>query len=731
VTVEFDGVYEHSTVWINGHDLGTRPYGYSTFFYELTPYLHFGDEPNVIAVRVDNSEQPNSRWYSGSGIDRHTWLIETSDVHFQPSGIYVTTPVATTDVATIHVVARIANEGAGEKSVELRAELLNADGSPAGYAGGPPASTPVAASAEATSDAVLILPSPRLWSPESPALYTLRTQIAVDGRIVDSVDTTIGVRKVEFDVNRGLLINGKPEKLRGFCIHQDAGAVGSAVPDSLLEHRIRLLKEMGCNAIRGSHNPMAPEFYDICDRLGMLVMDEAFDEWTIRKPQIKYGYSDVFEQWYKRDLVDFIRRDRNHPCVIIWSAGNEVGEQRSPAGPQILRSLVGIFHTEDPTRPVTAAMDNIFNQDGPAPDSFTSLLDVVGYNYVDRWGGRRATQYVEDREAHPARRFVGTEETGIPEIRGVYSFGPLLGVDDSDDHLREGKGPDGPLYVASTIRAAALWKFAATHDYVTGEFIWTGFDYLGESAWPQKAASFAPLDTCGFRKDSFYFYKSLWTSEPVLHLLPHWNWPGKEGSVVPVVAYTNCSAVELFLNGKSLGVKTKEFPSEGVDGAWNTYREPKVEATTSDLQLVWDVPYSPGELKAQGYNRNGEVVATTIVRTAQEPTQLEISSDRGSLDASSREVASITVRAVDSAGTFAALAANAVTFSVDGPAALIGVDNGDPQSHAGYRGNMVSLFNGMALGLVQTTGATGSVTVTVKADGLSEASVTLQARGAP
>jgi beta-galactosidase len=727
IALRFDGVYQHSTVWINGHELGFRPYGYATFQYDLTPYVTFGPAGNTIAVRVDNSQQPGSRWYSGSGIFRHTWLLVTDRLHADPDDISVTTPVVSKDVATLRVRARVHNGRPTTEPVELRLALVDPAGRPAASApvrgsGGPPAAS-LEAGAEAELEGLLILPAPQLWSPDAPALYRLRTEIVAGGGVVDSVETAVGVRTAEFDVNRGLLINGQPVKLRGFCLHQDGGAVGSAVPDSLLEHRIGLLKEMGCNAIRCSHNPMAPEFYAICDRLGMLVMDEAFDEWTIRKPQIKFGYSDYFRDWYDRDVTDLVRRDRNHPSVILWNAGNEIGEQGAPSGPEVLRKLIAVFRREDPTRPVTVAMDNIFNQNGPAPEAFTGQLDIVGYNYPDRWGSRRETQYGDDRELHPARRFVGTEVTGIPETRGVYPFGSLLDDNDSDDHLQLGDGPSGALYVASTMRASSLWRFVALHPYVTGEFIWTGFDYLGESRWPQKAASFAPLDTCGFKKDAFYFYQSLWVDSPVLHLLPHWNWPGREGTAVPVVAYTNCAAVELFLNGRSMGLKAKDFPGYGVEGAWNTYAQPKVEATTSDLQLVWDVPYAPGALTAVGYDRRGKVVARAEVRTARAPAVLELTPDRGTLVAGAREVASVQVRALDADGTFVPDAANAVTFDLSGPARLIGVDNGDPQSHAAYQGRERSLFNGMALALVESAREAGTVRLTAHASGLPDATV--------
>jgi beta-galactosidase len=739
VTIQFDGVYQHSTVWLNGHELGSWPYGYTTFGYDLTPGLNFGAQANVLSVRVDNSAQPNSRWYSGSGIYRHTWLTITAPLHLAPWGVGVTTPTVSTELATVRVQTRLRNAGSSPARFELRTQLLDAKGEPLRRQEGektiegPMASNSgeVAPGGETEVAASLNLRSPRLWSPASPNLYRVRSEILVAGEVVDSVETTFGVRGIEYDVNRGLLLNGVPVKLRGMCLHHDGGAVGAAVPEAVLERRLRLLQEMGCNAIRCSHNPMAPALYDLCDRLGLLVMDEAFDEWTIHKGQIKFGYSDVFNEWFERDVVNLVRRDRNHPCIVMWNAGNEIGEQRAEIGPAVLRKLVDVFHREDPTRPVTAAMDNIFNQNGEAPTAFTDLLDIAGYNYVDRWGTRRETQYGDDRDRYPRRKFVGTEDSSIRSTRGEYLFGGFLG-----GGLEEGKpvpryGPEGAQYLAATIRVASLWRFVATHDYVIGDFTWTGFDYLGESRWPNKLSTSGALDTCGFKKDSFYFYQSIWTDAPMVHLLPHWNWPERVGRMVPVVAYSNCAVVELFLNGRSLGAKAREFPSQGSAGSWNGYALPQIEATTADLQFVWDVPYEPGELKAVGYDRHGAVVAGAEVRTAGPAASLEVTVDRSPLASDRRDVAHVTIRALDAKGVFVPLASNLLTFELSGPAKLIGLDNGDPASHASYQGSTRALFNGMALALVQATAQDGDVVLTVRADGLSPGIIRITTRPTP
>ncbi len=709
VTIRFDGVYMNSDVWLNGHHLGHWPYGYTTFRYDLTPYLNFGDVTNVIAVRVDNSRQPDSRWYSGSGIDRNVWVTVTDPLRVAPDGIVVTTPAVAPDSATVEVRTRVTDGRPQPQEIELIQEIVGADG--------PFRRTTVDARVPAGADtslsAVLTVSAPRLWSPATPYLYHLRTEILVGGKVVDSVETPFGIRSVVFDRDRGLLLNGRPIKMLGMCLHQDAGAVGSAVPKGVWERRLRLLKAMGCNAIRTSHNPPDPVLLDLCDRLGFLVMDEAFDEWTIRKPQIKFGYSDYFAQWYKRDLTHFIRRDRNHPCVVMWSAGNEVGEQREPGGPAILGKLVTVFRREDPTRPVTAAMDKAFTEDGHAPAAFTDLLDIVGYNYVDRWLDRRETYFGPDRHRFPRRRFVGTEDAGVHAVRGSYVFGSA-----------PPGTPARALYAAAPIRTEQLWKFALTHDYDIGHFMWTGFDYLGEARWPLKAASSGALDTCGFPKDTYYLYQSLFTDKPMLHLLPSWNWPGREGQVIPVLAYTNCEVVELFLNGRSLGAKAREFPRQGAQGGWNVYARPRILPTTADLHLEWDVPYEPGEVTAVGY-RYGRQVCRAEVRTAGAPAALTISADRATLRANARDVADLTVRVVDAHGIVVPYAADNVTFAIDGPAELLGVDNGDPASHEDYQADHRHAFNGKCLAIVQTRSTPGPIRIVARADHLKSASIEL------
>ena len=660
----------------------------------------------------------------------------------------MTTPEISADRATIHARVDVRNDDfAAARNIAVSLAILDASGAIVATGTAKPASaSDIAPGAELEFSGDVTLPHPQLWSLDNPNLYRLRAKVSgassSQAREQDApvTLTTFGVRSIDFDVNRGFLLNGEKVILRGMCMHHDGGAVGAAMPEAVLRRRLLLLKEMGCNAIRTSHNPMAPEFYDLCDELGLLVMGEVFDEWTLRKPQIKFGYSDFFKDWHERDLTAFVRQNRNHPSIVIWSAGNEIAEQTAPNGADVLRPLVEIFHREDPTRPVTAGLDGVFTERGRPPAAFTDLLDVVGYNYVDRWLDRRETFYTEDRALFPQRRFIGTESPSAGDDRADYPSGPLVS-DLTKEHKKKNKHggvapvnatvanpPRGALYPGTTLRVEALWKFIATHDYVTGDFAWTGIDYLGEAGWPRKLSTPGALDTCGFKKDAFYFYQSIWTTKPMIHLLPHWNWPGREGQVIPVIAFTNGNFAELFLNGRSLGKKAKEFPRQGTSGSGSSYARPFVESTTTELHFAWDVPYEPGELRAVAYDNTGAIIAETRVRTAGAPAALELTVDRPEIAADARDVAHVTVRALDAKGDFVPLANNEITFEISGPAKLIGVDNGNPTSHESYQGNTRALFAGMALALVQSGTDSGAVKITARAKGLPSATAQITTR---
>jgi beta-galactosidase len=714
VVVEFDGVYQNSEVWINGQYLGKRPYGYVPFCYDLTPHLAFGRE-NIIAVKVDNSRQPSCRWYSGSGIYRHMWLLATNRLHVGYWGASVTSPRISKDSATVQMKAIVQNEDRASAACRLLCSILDGEGKPVQSA---ESVQEIAANGECEFSLQVNVGNPSLWSVDAPYLYKVHLSLRDQDRVVDEWQTPFGIREALFDADRGFLLNGTPLKLHGVCLHHDAGCVGAAVPERVWERRLEILREIGCNAIRTSHNPFAAEFLDLCDRTGFLVMNEIFDEWRVPKGQIRgNGYSNYFDEWYKQDVKNFVCRDRNHPSVVLWSAGNEVPDQSDPRGAQTLRELLDIFHHEDPTRPVTVGCDQIMSEPpaSAARPEFVALLDVVGYNYVDRWRDRIEKYYSIDRQAFPARRFIGTESSSMGGIRGDYSS------------LFQGDKPTGFFGSARgrNIDVEQLWKFVSTYDYVAGDFMWTGIDYLGESFWPMKSAPSGVLDTCGFKKDGAFFYQSQWTQKPVLHIFPHWNWKGREGQFVPVTCYTNCDTVELFLNGKSIGIKGYAFPRRGMEGKYGNYpARARVLRTTADLHLSWDVPYEPGILKAVGI-RDGKEVAAVEISTAGDPAAVEITADRNTISADRRDVAHLTVRIVDDKGEVAPLADSEVSFEIDGEGRLIGVDNGDPRSHEDYRSNRRKAFHGLCLAIVQSTAKPGQIRVTASSRSLRSGTVTI------
>ena len=707
VTVQFDGVYKHCDVWINGQHLGFHPYGYTSFHYDLTPHLNAGEQENVLAVRVDNAQQPDARWYSGSGIYRHVWLTLTGGLHVAHWGTVVRTPLVTASLARVQVLTQVQNDTTAARDCTLITHIVDAEGKVVGEA---QSHHPIASGQTHAFVQRIRVIQPRLWSVDDPTLYRVESVVQEGERVVDETETPLGIREICFDADQGFLLNGQRIKIDGVCLHHDGGCVGAAVPERVWERRLETLKAMGCNGIRSSHYPPAPEFLDLCDRMGFLVMDENFDEWRMGK--FPYGYHDHFDEWAVRDTVSMVRRDRNHPSVVIWSVGNEIPEQTVPEDVEILNMLVDAVHKEDPTRPVTSGCDNI-EAHVPATEAFLNALDVVGYNYVDRWAERRELCYSVDRQRYPTRKMIGTENVSVAGVRGAYD-------------LEGTHGWRGP-YHTRMIRAEQLWKFTRLYDYVAGDFMWTGIDYLGEVRWPAKNASCGPIDLCGFPKDEFYFYQSQWTEAPMLHLLPHWTWPGREGEVIPVICYTNCDRVELFLNGRSFGEQILSFPRRGMDPSkgWGEQdRASFVRPTTADLHLRWMVPYEPGVLKAVG-KRDGEVVCAQEIVTAGAAAQVRLTSDREAITADGRDVVHLTVQVLDVQGHPVPTADDRIAFDVQGPGRIIGVDNGNPISHEPFRSNRRRAFNGLCLAIVQSTAAPGLLLVTASAAGLATGSVTV------
>jgi beta-galactosidase len=567
---------------------------------------------------------------------------------------------------------------------------------------------------EATFDQRLSVGSPALWSGSTPNIYRVRCTLRSQGEQLDQEITTFGIREIKFDADRGFLLNGEHVKMNGVCIHGDCGSVGTAVPESMWERRLELLQKMGCNAIRLSHNPPAPELLDLLDSKGFLVIDEAFDEW--RQPKLQtpvYGYHKYFDEWSTRDMAAMIERDRNHPSIVLWSAGNEIPDQSDPRGPETLQTLLDIIRSKDPTRLVTAACDQIAAEPKAALPDFLEKLDVVGYNYVDRWRDRREKFYSIDRHAYPNRRFIGTETTAIYGARGAYDFGepanPFFG-----------RGPN------NLIEVEQLQRFIQTYDYVSGDFIWAGIDYLGEARWPAKVAASGAIDTCGFPKDAYYFCQSRWTTEPVLHLFPHWNWTGKEGTIITVSCFTNLDTVELFLNGKSLGVKGYAFPRPGMVGTYGNYPpRAKVLQTTADLHLSWEVHFAPGTLTAKGV-KDGNLVRTVEIQTTGAPAKLRLHVDQSRITHRPSDVAHVTVQVLDAQDRIVPTADDDILFAVQGAGRILGVDNGRPDSHESYQGPSRKAFNGLALVILQATGSSGKITLSASSPSLAPAQIGIE-----
>ncbi|WP_295717875.1 beta-galactosidase GalB [Mucilaginibacter sp.] len=699
VYIDFDGVYQKSDVWVNGHHLGFRPNGYISFRYELTPYLNFGGN-NVIAVKVDNSVQPNSRWYSGSGIYRNVWLVTTSKVAINHWGTYVTTTDVSEASAKVNLKVQVKNASASS-SVTVKTTLYDAAGKVIAAGGAIPSKDQLKDTVFET-EATLTVKNPQLWSVDKPYLYKAVTQVLSGKTVIDTYTTPVGIRYFNFDVDKGFSLNGKAMKILGVCDHHDLGSLGAAINIRALERQLQILKAMGCNGIRTSHNPPAPELLDLCDKMGFIVMDEAFDTWEWAKA--KYDYHLFFKEWHKRDLEDQILRDRNHPSVMIWSIGNEIGQQSDTSALRIAPQLTAIVHSLDKTRPITSANNN--------PDKNNKIIasgaiDLVGYNYHEG-------EYAGFHDRYPGKKFIATETTSGLETRGYYEM-PSDSIrvwPESWDKpfVREGNNVSAYDNVRPPWGATheMTWKVMKKYDFLSGMFIWTGFDYLGEPtpySWPSRSSYFGIVDLAGFPKDVYYMYQSEWTNKDVLHIFPHWNWtPGK---MIDIWAYyNNADEVELFLNDKSLGIKKK---------------------TGDDLHIMWRVKYEPGTLKAVS-RKNGKVVLTRLIHTAGEPAKIELSADRKLIKAGGKDMSFITVRILDKDGNVVPDADNLVNFKINGEAFIASVDNGDPVSHDSFKVSYRKAFHGLALAIVQTKEKAGSITFTATSKGLQNASLVLTSK---
>jgi beta-galactosidase len=729
VYVDFDGVYMNATVYVNGHELGTRPYGYASFSYDITPYVNF-DGDNCIAVRVDNQLQPNSRWYSGCGIYRNVWLRILDSIHVAQWGTFVTTGNVSAQNADVEMTTTVENTSKHNQNLTLTTRFFAPSGEEVASLN---SKIKVAANASTECKQQTSLKNPALWSVDAPNLYRVVTELSDGKKLIDSYETTIGVRYYNFDPATGFSLNGKPMKINGVCLHHDLGALGAVVNVRGIQRQLEIMKEMGANAIRTSHNPPAPELLDLCDRMGLIVMDEAFDMW--RKRKTTYDYSQYFGQWHERDLDDMLRRDRNHPSILMWSIGNEVLEQWTDASADTLsleeanmilnfghgkemlangdslsvnslltKKLADRVRMLDTSRPITAGC----NEPDPNNHLFKSdALDLIGYNYHETW-------FEDVPKNFPGKPFILTESVSALMTRGYYRM-------PSDSTYMWPVRWDIPFYdesfaCSSYDNCRTPWgrshensiRDVRKYPYICGQFVWTGFDYIGEPTpygWPARSSYFGIVDLAGFPKDVYYMYQSVWRDDvDVLYLFPHWN--HQPGEVVDLWVYCNhADEVELFLNGKSLGTKQK-----GED----------------DLHLSWRVDYEPGIVEAVS-RKDGKEVARRRIQTAGEPAAIRLTPDRTAISADGSDLSYVTVEVVDKEGVLCPLADNDIHFEVVGAGFNAGVDNGSQTSLEPFKADSRHAFYGKAMLIVQNNGNQGDITIRATADGLQSAVSTVVA----
>lgn len=775
ISLEIDGAMSCSMVWCNGRFVGGWPYGYSSFSLDLTPFLKPGAE-NVLVVRLDNPNS-SSRWYPGGGIYRNVWLTKTSPVHVAHWGTTVTTPEVSKAKASVKVSTKVVNEEKIPAKVTLSTEVLPIDGTnkPAGPGITlPPVTGTVAPGGEVRLDQTGDVANPKLWDTIHPDRYAAITTVSVDGKVVDRVETPFGIRSIQFTADNGFLLNGKRVQLQGVCDHHDLGALGAAFNERAAERQLEILKSMGVNALRTSHNMPAPELLDLCDRMGIVVMDESFDCWE--KGKTPYGYQLFWKDWHERDLRALIRRDRNHPSVIMWSLGNEINEQGSAAAVPIVEELVRITRDEDLTRPSTAGGNFVLRWD----PRFAGAYDILGQNYdPDSYGGIHAK--------NPGKPIVASETSSCISSRGEYFFQTPEGMAAFNEGLRKkhedwyarevkraqaaGKPTPAPkpfqpieftpiskrteggmenFQVSSYDLYAPGWAQPPDHEfagldkapYVAGEFVWTGFDYLGEPTpfnsdptnllnfrndpvkqaelekqlkelgkikCPSRSSYFGIVDLCGFPKDRFYLYQSRWMPDhPMVHILPHWNWPDRAGKVTPVHVYTSGDEAELFLNGKSQGRKKKG---------------------SGEYRLRWDdVVYEPGELKAVSY-KNGKPWAEETVRTTGPAAKLTLEPDHSDIGNDGRDLSFVKLTVRDKDGLPVPRSSAAVTFTISGPGEIVATDNGDATDLTTFSSATRKAYNGLALAIVKAKkGASGPIILKATSDGLTPAETTINLR---
>ena len=696
IAMIFDGAMSNAHVKVNGEEVAYWPYGYNSFYVDLTDKVHPGD--NDLVVELENFEQA-SRWYPGAGLYRNVHLIDTDKVHIPVWGTHIMTPLVTPEEASVSLEMEIAGAAKGEK-VEVVTSIVAPDGRVVAEN-----KAPYTAHGQTFTQNFLVK-NPELWSPDSPELYTASTTLLVGGKEVDTYDTRFGIRKLEYIPEKGFFLNGESTKFQGVCNHHDLGPLGAAVNKAALRHQVELLKDMGVNAIRTSHNMPAPELVEICDELGMMLMLEPFDDWSFR-PKSPNGYGAFFSEWAEKDMENMLKHYRNNPSVVMWSIGNEVPSQWGPDGVAELTMLQNKVKSMDPTRPVTCGMDQI----GAVLDNgFAAALDIPGFNYKPQF-------YEEAYEKLPQKMILGSETASTVSSRGVYYFPVSFDKEHNVVMHPENQSSSYDDETCSWSNTPDIDFFMDEKPWVMGQFVWTGFDYLGEpspydtDAWPSHSSVFGIIDLASLPKDRYYLYRSQWNKkDPTLHILPHWNWEGREGEVTPVFVYTSYPKAELFINGKSQGVREKNDST-----LQNRYR------------LMWnETIYEPGEVKVIAYDESDQPVEEKIIRTAGAPDHLVLTANRSDLTADGEDLAYLTVQVADKDGNIVPTDSRRVKFNVSGAGEFEATANGDPTCLLPFQNPEMDLFSGAATAIVRSDSKPGTLTVKASAKGVKPATMQIR-----
>jgi len=681
ISIEFDGAMSLSKIYLNGQYVGQQPYGYSSFTFDLTDFVQFGTE-NLLAVRLENKPE-SSRWYAGAGIYRNVRLVKTAATHVSHWGTFITTPNISPKKADVSIKTEVNGNSNENASVKLVTEIYKKNGEKVSSV-----TSTQKMSSKMLFEQKLQLKNPTLWSIETPELYTALSKVFVNNTLTDEYETTFGCRSIRFDKDKGFFLNEKPVKIKGVCMHHDLGPLGAAVNYRATLRQMEIMKEMGANAIRTAHNPPSPELLQICDSIGLLVDVEAFDEWKYSKNDNGYGF--YFDEWAQKDIRAMVRRDRNHPSVIMWSIGNEITEQSMPEGKEIASALAVACREEDPTRPATAGFNN---HNAAIKNGLANVLDIVGFNY-------KPQDYKKKHAEHPNYVIMASETASTVSSRGEYKFPvkEIRGVWHNDYQVSS----YDMEYPSWAFTPDTEFEMQDENEFVLGEFVWTGFDYLGEptpynEGTPARSSYFGIVDLAGLKKDRFYLYQSKWSDTKMLHMLPHWNWADRLGQNVPVYCYTNYPKAELFVNGKSMGVKQKDKSNK-----YARYR------------LMWkDVLYQPGEIKVVAYDENNKAVAEQVIKTAGEPYKVRLKADRTNIKSGGNDLSFVTIEVVDKDGNLCPRASNLLFFEVIGNGKLKAVCNGNAIDQTSFSSNYMNAFNGKMVAIVESGNTAGDAILSV------------------